>query len=232
MLFSLRPAAAADIIVFVAPDGWAPYFTGEAENAGIAVDLLAELGQRTGLSMRVRYIPLKRGQELLRQGTEVNAEMLVAAEWRRFMGDSVVFSDPIMTGTEVIIFPPGKGFPVADIATDLRGLRGAFVLGQSHPDYGYIREDSPSDETVVRKVAAGRTAFGVEELNVAAYFAVKNNLRLDFGPIWSKYDYRLELHRSKADLLPRINAAIAQIKADGTVERTIARYTRTRVVLD
>ncbi len=38
---------------------------------------------------------------------------------------------------------------------------------------------------------------------------------------------RLKIHRSKAELLPRLNAAIAALKQDGTIDDIVTRHTHT-----
>lgn len=219
-------ARAADLNVVVAPTGYLPYYMGEGKGDGIAIDILKELATRSGISIEVKWVPQKRSRELLAAGVEVNAEFPVAQEWRGAYADKAVFSDMIMTGEEVVLFPADKVFPVKDIKTDLVGRKGSFVLGYVYPDYGYVREDASDDDAQIRKVATGRTEFSVADRYVANYIAKTDGLALAYGPVWSSYEYRMLVHKNSAALLPRINAAIATMKADGSIQRAIDKYTK------
>lgn len=37
-------------------------------------------------------------------------------------------------------------------------------------------------------------------------------------------ELRIRLHRSRAELLPALNAAIAQLRRDGSLQRIMSRY--------
>ena len=48
--------------------------------------------------------------------------------------------------------------------------------------------------------------------------------RLEEGPVINSSELRIRLHRSRAELLPALNAAIAAMRRDGSLQRIMATY--------
>ncbi|HYC05999.1 MAG TPA: transporter substrate-binding domain-containing protein [Azospirillaceae bacterium] len=228
LLLLAPPARAEDwdvLVNHVGPEGWPPYYYGEAAGGGIALDLLAEIARLSGIRIETRYVPMKRGFVQFRQGI-LTLETLVADHWRRGteIEQLIVYSDPLMQGEEVLLFTPGRAFPVSGPG-DLAGREVATIRHYSYAGIdGARRVDMPQEATLVVSVAKGVVPVGIVERNVGRHIARSMGLAVEFGPVRDSYAYRLGVHRDKAHLLPRLNAAIRRLRDEGGVERIVERH--------
>jgi polar amino acid transport system substrate-binding protein len=148
------------------------------------------------------------------------------------------FSDSLLErkGFMYAQFPKAAGMKVASL-TDLKGLTVGTVKGASYgADFeaavsaGGIRLDGSADlESAFRKLAEGRV-----DVVLAVNLAAAEILRLPefsgkFATIGLPYQstpLAIGIGRSSPalDQLPRINEAIAAMKADGSLKKILAKY--------
>lgn len=219
-----HPVGEPPILNFVGPQGWPPYYLAEGDPRGIAVDLLAELGRRTGLAFETRYIPVQRGRRLFEQGV-LHLETLVASEWRDVPGLNAValWTRPLMRGQLMVILPPGSNLPVAN-AQDLTGRLVATVAGYVHVPEPFERYAVANDREVLRAVASGRVDAGIMERNVLSWLLRETGEKVQVGPAVEEVDYRVMLHRARAHLFAPIDTALEEIRADGTLQAIVASW--------
>ena len=78
--------------------------------------------------------------------------------------------------------------------------------------------------------AHGRSQAGIIDRLELAYLRhghpqlQSGSARVEEGPVINSSELRIRLHRSRAELLPALNAAIAQLRRDGSLQRIMSRY--------
>lgn len=145
--------------------------------------------------------------------------------WRRAAGevDLQVFSDAFYQSPEHYVFREGQVLEI-NKPEDLRALRVAKVRGFNYQNEPYFGETiSVRDmEDVLDLLVAGRADVGM--IN-GQDFRRRMRLQprpLELGQTYFTADLRVRIRNNHVDLLPRINAAIATLKANGKIEEILS----------
>jgi len=214
---------------------WEPYWIIKGDKvSGIFSDVMHELEKRLGVTLMAnRPLPVIRAQRAFKIGS-VHLECCVNSAWRKDTGQEqmTLWSDPVLTVEEILIFAPKKSFPYEKLQ-DLTGKTISTVRG-----YGYVgshyfkRDDSASNITQVRKVALGRNVAGIIDRVELAYMMKHNeefklaNFFVEVGPVINRSQLKMRVHISRKALVAPINAAIAAMKKDGTIQRIVDGYVK------
>jgi len=136
-----------------------------------------------------------------------------------------LFSEPLHFGREMFLFPYRKVFPIPD-PQSLKSKSVVTIKGFNYKGEEYFgnRLDMRGPEQVVRMVAAGRGDVGLLQYEIAYYHATQQKVKIVFGPVHYVSPMQIRLHKSKAAYLPKINKAIASLKAEGVVKRIFKKY--------
>ncbi|WP_028865888.1 substrate-binding periplasmic protein [Psychromonas aquimarina] len=217
----------------IADESWSPYWIVHSNNiSGILNDIMLQLDLRIVFSLAAdQPFPLKRAQKRFKEG-HVQIECCVNEAWRSSEEQVEVslWTDPVMTVEEVLIFPVGKPFEFNKYE-DLQGKVISTVRG-----YGYvgseffIRSDSGDNISQIQKVALERADAGIID-RTALFYALKNSrilkdrgLEIEIGPVINRSELKVRVHISRPELLVPINAAINKMKQDGTIQKIIDSY--------
>lgn len=219
----------------VTNESWEPYWIfSDGQVSGILSDVMQALDAQMDVTLEADIPqPPLRAQKHFREGF-VQLECCVNIAWRTDPEQVEVslWSDPVLSAEEVIVFPRGRQFSFSKLQ-DLQGRTISTVRG-----YGYVgsqyfkRVDSPNSIAQLNSVALGRTEAGIiDRLELAYLLASRPEIewyaaRIEQGPIVNRSELRIRLHRSRADMLKPLNAAIARIRADGALAKISKRYTR------
>ena len=226
--------AAADTLTYAVTDeSWVPYWMVDDEQVGgVLSDVMQALDERLAVELRAaRPAPPLRAQKMFREG-QVQLECCVSQQWRTApeQVEVTLWTEPVLEADEVLVFPSGRAFTFTRLE-DLRGKTIATVRG-----YGYVgseyfrRHDSPDAIALLYKVAHGRSQAGIIDRLELAYLRhmhpelQSGKVRVEEGPVINSSELRIRLHRSRAELLPALNGAIAELRRDGSLQRIMARY--------
>ena len=163
---------------------------------------------------------------------QVQLECCVSQQWRTApeQVEVTLWTEPMLEAHEVLVFAPGHAFAFTQLA-DLRGKTIATVRGYGYAGSEYFRRhDSPDAIALLYKVAHGRSQAGIIDRLELAYLRhghpqlQSGSARVEEGPVINSSELRIRLHRSRAELLPALNAAIAQLRRDGSLQRIMSRY--------
>ncbi len=219
----------------VSNESWEPYWIVRGEQvSGILNDVM----QALDLQMDETLVadtpqPPLRAQKHFRDAI-VQLECCLNPAWRSDAEQAAVslWSDPVLTAEEVIVFHRGKRFTFLDLQ-DLRGRAISTVRG-----YGYVgsqyftRVDRPNSVAQLTSVALGRTDAGIiDRLELTYLLASHPEIsrladKIEPGPVVNRSELRVRLHSSRAELLKPLNAAIARLRDDGTLAHIVGRYTQ------
>ena len=198
------------------------------EPGGIEVDLVRAVAAKVGAPLSFKTLDVTEGRQGFLTG-DVSVDCCLAKIW--FPGPendaAQVFSDPLYRLMEIWFFPPKKSFPI-ETTKDLKGKRVATIRGFTYPgqdDFG-TRVDGADVEGVIKLLLNGKADVAVLERHAAKHVIDREHLKVEFGPPYYDVMVRLRLHRSLAAWLPKVNQAIAELKAEGGVEAIIQANTK------
>jgi len=151
----------------------------------------------------------------------IQLDCCVSPVWRQRPSEQAVqlFSDVFYRSPEYLVFPEGHVQKV-DKPQDLKRFRVAAIRGFSYTYakyFGTVIECRDMDD-MLDTLAAGKADVGV--INIDDYHRrMRENPRaVELGQRAFVADLRVQVRKTRADLLPGINAAIARLKARGRIE--------------
>jgi polar amino acid transport system substrate-binding protein len=221
-------------IIYTIPNvNWEPYWiVDEGEEKGILSDVLKAIGVQAKYELEPTIpLPVKRAQKTFYDG-DADIECCINISWREAndSGGATLWSDPIISTEEVLIFPASKSFGAAS-TKDLSGKKIATILGYGYDDDDkFIRSDTLNNIAQLTMVSNSRADAGIVDRFEIQYLLKQNaEVRemaagIEFGPTLSTSDLRIRIHSSKPELLEPINAAIQVLKENGTIEEIVNRY--------
>lgn len=237
LILSLDGSAqtAAQASYSVSSESWVPYWIiNDSRPSGILHDVLEEIDRRIPVQLNpIEPLPVKRAKLLFKAG-DIQIECCINMAWRDDPEEQAVnlWSDTVMFAEEMLIFPKGKPFPYSDIE-DLKGKQLATILGYGYiGDEYFVRNDTVKNTSLIQMVAAGRVDGGfmdtLEYAYVVKHIATMRNVEefIESGPIINRSELKIRVHRSRAELIPMINQALAEMHADGVIDEIRARYSR------
>lgn len=203
----------------------------ESGQTGIYQELLEELAKITGHRFQIQYFPYARLLNEFDLG-RIDLEPGVFPGWVKHRRVPGVFSVPFGKVVDVLVFAPGKHFPVS-MPRDLSGRTIGLVRGYSYPDLRELfesgavhRADAVSETQLMAMLAAGR----IDQILINKAVAQYNILlmpkygELVLGDVLGSFDVSLRVHPSKKALMPKLDEAILTLKRSGVIARIYAKY--------
>jgi polar amino acid transport system substrate-binding protein len=223
----------ADTLRVVLYDGGSPplFFAKGDNNTGIYVDLLMAIGEQSGHQFQFDHLPTKRAMALFEQG-QVHVEPGINPVWRSGSKVPGEFTIAFAKAEDVVIFNDGQLKAVTG-PQDLNGMKVGTIKGFFYPGYmdaftagSLLRQDSLNEDKLMLKLVNNRidTAFIRKE---AAQYRIKTDPKLKtikIGDVIGSADIMFRVHPSKASVIPAMNQAITELKANGTIETIYSKY--------
>lgn len=198
---------------------------------GIMVDLVTEIGKDAGFAVKVEPMQFS---TLIAALTANKIDIISAAMFITAARKEVVdFSDPIYTYGEGLAVPKSDGRNYTKLE-DLKGEVVGAQVGTAFVDElkqsGLFADVKAYDNIpdILRDVNTGRLKAGFADYPILAY-----NLKQDGFPDARLVDsYKpvvigsvgIAVRKSDQELLSRIDASLAKLKANGTVDRVLAKW--------
>lgn len=203
----------------------------EDGRSGIYQDILDELAKLTGDRFDVQYLPYPRIGLLFNEG-QLDLEPGVYPGWVKSQSTPGLFSAPFGKVVDVMVFAPHKAFPVKQ-PEDLRGKSVGMVRGYAYPELAPLiasgqldRRNALNEQQLLDMLARSRFDQVIANKAVAQYnqLQVEEYRQLELGDVISAYDVSMRVHPKHAAWLERLDAAILQLKQQGTIDKIYARY--------
>ena len=224
-------AALADGVLTVGTNAEFPpfeYVDDNGEPDGFDIALIKAIGEKLGVEVEVENMEFASLVSSIGSKIDVAIAGMTVTEERQ---QSVDFSDAYYEAVQYVILPEGSEIATAQ---DLEGKTIGVQLGTTG---GFIATDDIADTTVqqynkgvdaVNDLINGRVDCVIIDKNPALVFASKfegqlvalDGAQFDFGT----EEYAIALPKGDADLAEKINAALAEIKADGTFDELVQTY--------
>ena len=206
------------------------------EVAGIDADIAAAIADKLGMELEITDMAFDSLIPALDGGTIdiILAGMTVTPERE----ESVNFTDSYATGVQVIIVPEDSDIAPTEqedgtMAVDLTGKLIGVQAGTTGDQYC---TDDDGQESVRQydngALAVSALANGQIDCVVIDNEPAKNYVAANTGLkiLETEYiteDYAAAIAKDNTELLEQVNAAIAELKADGTIDEIIGKYITT-----
>lgn len=232
---AIGPAGAQARVLKVGstPTGVPFTFLDTATNSiqGVMVDLITEIGKDSGFTVQVEPMQFSAliGALTSNRIDVISAAMFATAQRR----EVIDFSDTVYSYGEGLFVPKADTKDYASIE-ELKGKVAGVQVGTAFvkplQDSGHFSEVKIYDTIpdIMRDVNAGRVGAGFADYPIVAY-----NLQLGrFPEVRLVKSYKatipgnvsIGVRKSDAELLGRINASLAKLKADGGLKRILAKW--------
>lgn len=199
--------------------------TDSGEFEGIDVEIAGAIAGKLGLELQIddmdfdaALLAAQNGKsDMVMAGVTVNEDRLKVMD----------FSNTYATGVQVIIVPEGSEIASAD---DLAG----HLIGTQRGTTGniYCTDDFGEDSvvaydnglTAVQALNNGQVDCVVIDSAPAAEFVAANPGLVILDTEYVQEDYAIGMAKGNTALVEAVNAALAELQADGTVDEIVAKY--------
>jgi polar amino acid transport system substrate-binding protein len=198
---------------------------------GAMVDLIAAIASDAGFKVNLQATPFSALIPAL-TGNRIDiiaTAMLITAPRR----DVIDFSDPVFPYPEGLVVNVADTTPYRSLA-DLKGQVVGAQVGTVYVEFlrknGEFAEvkvyDSLAD--ILREVSLGRIKAGFGDAPILKYQLAQNvSLRAKLVPTYAPKltgNVGIGVRKSDPELLKKINAALAKLRADGTIDKILAKW--------
>ncbi|MCI7126407.1 MAG: basic amino acid ABC transporter substrate-binding protein [Agathobaculum sp.] len=193
--------------------------------AGIDAEIAAAIADKLGMELQITDMAFDSLIPALQSDTIdiVLAGMTVTEE----RAESVDFTDSYSTGVQVIIVPEGSPITTPD---DLAGKTIGVQSGTTGDIYctgDYGQENVKQFENGAMAVAAlanGQVDCVVIDNEPAKAFVAANEGLVILDTEYITEDYAAAVNKGNTELLDKVNAAMAALKEDGTIDAIVGKY--------
>jgi polar amino acid transport system substrate-binding protein len=222
----VTPPTAAKELAFITIDvaPWAYTNPATGENEGAFVEIIKEVERRIHQPVNITITPFARVDRQLDSGEHDCTILVPLSEQQVIQGDIVSYHP--------IGFIARKGVQINhyDDIKDLRisVIRGAAISPVFDNDETLKKEFDTDYVMGLRKVARGRLDAIVGAIPTLQYLIEEENLQHQFEEPFAVTEIPLVFQCSRKstnlDQMDKINAALLEIKSDGTLEKIRSRY--------
>jgi polar amino acid transport system substrate-binding protein len=228
VLAAAQPAVAAELVVLVDTGTDMPLalFAKGKLIDGMHRDIGEALARGLGRKVVFVGLPRKRIALALEEGSG-DIVCMYMPEWLPGAFDWSTGFAPVV---EVLI--SDRRAPRPQRIEDVAGHKVATVLGYFHPEIEevlgkqFVRDDGPSAEANLRKMAAGRVQYAVTGKAYIEYRLKQHDLPLALHPPLDIKTYMSQCAVSRKGhvRVAEINAVVAQMLHDGSMDKIVERY--------
>ncbi len=200
---------------------------GDRVTDGLARDLGLQLGERLGRSVNFHVLPRRRLASTLVAGVHADLLCNFMPAW---LPGELHWSQPFLPDAMLVISTPPAPAPrsMADLAGQPIGTLNGFVYPEFEQALGarFRREDAPTLQANLRKLAAGRMRHAIIGRSTLDYVMRRNEYPLTLHPplLITSFKTQCALSRHSSVKLGELNTAIATLQADGGLQRLLDRY--------
>jgi polar amino acid transport system substrate-binding protein len=234
---STRPLHAEELVI-AAEDDWAPYSSGKDHTPqGFSVDVVSEAFKAVGVSLKFNVMPFARLLEKVKSGEEI-------AGFNCTFGDEMnkiyAYHKVPLIDAKIMIFAKndydGKEVTINDLKNipDIVGVTNGYTYSDEFDYSKEIKKDvARTDELMLRKLAQGKTKFGVIYDRVALHIIgtseYKAEMQGKLKPVGTLTSLKQYVIFSRANpkaehFLALFEKGLETIMANGTYEAIIKRW--------
>ena len=199
--------------------------TDSGDIEGIDVDTAKAIAEKLGLELQIDDMDFDAALLSVQQGkADIAMAGITVTDERKAV---MAFSDSYATGIQSIIVPEGSDIASPD---DLAGKK----IGTQRGTTGYIycTDDFGEDSvvaydnglTAVQALNNGQVdAVVIDNAPAKEYVAANPGLKV-LGTSYAEEDYAIGMNKDNTALVEAVNAALEELKADGTLQSIVDKY--------
>ncbi|UWQ62169.1 transporter substrate-binding domain-containing protein [Leisingera caerulea] len=199
----------------------------DGARSGFLIELTELIGAETGIA--IRYLDLKTSREFIRRQIDGGTQIIAGVARLPPLEASNVFSSPVASETLRLTVLSRR-------AAALAGRRSGLRIGIVPPAAGSAVQDlltanSPVEFATPEAAVMNLLTGGVDAVLMPepVVFSIARNAQVDarisfLDPPVRAFGRYVALHKSRADLLPAVNAALARMEADGRLPALRQKY--------
>lgn len=230
-LMTFGVAAKSYKVLLYSPNNPPYVILDDPDNEGIFKDTFAAIAHLTQDHFEFVHQPIARGLFEFDEG-RIDIEPGVNPNWRKHLKVVGLYSEPYAISEEVIVFAPGYKKEVtgpSDLLDEIVGI----ARGFSYPRFdaafstdAIVRVNNVSQTHLMEQLLKSRFKQIFVGLNTIRYFqATRPEYQvLEIGNVVDEQKVMMRVHPQNAELMPRLNQAIAQLKAKGEIKRIYDKY--------
>lgn len=206
-------------------------FPQNSPQPGIYPELIRAIARESGYQIELVYVPAARLLRMFEIG-ELDIEIGSNPAWRKSSPIKSVYSESYATAYEIICFRPGEAKP-GNHADNFPGYDIGVQSGYYYPNFekafaeGKVnRRDTNNAEQLLKMLHAKRFPAIILSKYAADFYRKENpeQYTCEQGAVTDQAQEMLRLPATRANALPRLNAAIARLKKSGEISAIYARY--------
>lgn len=214
---------------------WPPFYGEDIQENGFYSAVVREAFKRAGYETELSFTPWKRA---LKSAQNDRKDILWGAYYNDERAKTLAFSDVVMQNNEVFITRKDADVSVATL-DDIKPFNVGVLAGSAQvkdlSDAGYTNlSEAPKGELNLKKLASGRVDFvlmGQAQFNFLMsededLADLRGKLEV-VEPAFRSYDLHVAVSKKRddsAEIIAALNAALAEMKADGSFEEIMARF--------
>lgn len=224
-------AQTGDTVLTMATEGTFPpyeYYEG-GELVGIDVEIAGAIAEKLGMTLEIMDMDFGAIIGAVESGkADIGMAGMTVDPTR---AESINFSDSYATGVQVVIVPEDSPITSVD---DLRADGATYVVGVQQDTTGdlYSTKEFGNDRVsrfnktndAIMALTTGRVDCVIIDNEPAKNFVAANEGLTILDTEYAVEDYAIAIAKENTELLDQINAALAELTADGTIPAIIEKY--------
>jgi len=196
---------------------------------GIDVEIAGEIAKKLGLTLEIKDMDF---DAALLAVQEKKSDIVMAGvsvtDDRKLVMD---FSTSYATGVQVVIIKDGSDVTMDNLGEKMigtqRGTTG-YIYASDTPENGGYGEDHvkafDNGATAIQALLNGQVdCVIIDEAPAKEFVAANTGLSILEGK-WVEEEYAIGMAKGNTALVEAVNKALAELKADGTIDKIIAKY--------
>lgn len=233
MLSLTAVSALADTLVMATNASFPPYEYVEGDQVvGIDADIAAAICEKLGYELQIDDMEFDSLIAAVKSGKAdfAMAGMTVTKERQQMIN----FSDSYATGIQSVIVKEGSDITCVDdlfaeganhtVGVQLSTTGDIYASGDiQDAGYGTVLQFPNGNEAVLALVNGKIDCVIIDNEPAKAYVAANEGLKV-LDTSYAVEDYAAAIAKENTELLEKFNAALAELKADGTIDAIVAKY--------
>ena len=196
---------------------------------GIDIEIAQQIAKKLGLELVIDNMEFTAALEAVQQGKSDMVMAGVTVDEDRLM--VMDFSDSYATGVQVVIVKEGSDVTMDNLGEMMIGTQlgtTGYIYASDTPDNGGYGEDHvigyDNGITAVQALMNGQIdAVIIDNAPAQAFVDANPGLTILEGE-WAVEDYAIGFAKGNTELQEAVNQALAELIADGTVQKIIDKY--------
>lgn len=216
-----------DVLTMATNAAFPPYEYVEGDGyAGIDVEIATAIADKLGMELEIADVEFGSIIAGVQQGKYSfgMAGMTVTEERLQ----SVNFSDTYATAVQSIVVPEGSAIAsVDDLSSDIKiGVQqdttGDIYASDDYGEDAVVRYRTGAD--AIQALVTGKVDAVIIDNEPAKAFVASNTGLILLDSAYAEEEYAICIAKDNTELLDKVNGALAELTADGTIEKIITKY--------